>query len=308
MLDLMRLQTFVYAAETLSFSSAAQQMQLSQPTISHHIKALEESFDVELFDRSAGTLRLTEAGRLLLPQARKLVRQSYEVEQMVASVREQIVGHIRIACSTTAGKYVLPQFAARFRMRHPGVRVSILSCTSANVVPRLLEAEANIGVVSYDVCGRSGLECQVFFEDHIVLIVPAGHRWAGRASIDPSELLEEPFLLREETSGTRRVLLAELGKHDISLDDMDVFLELGNAEAIVRMVEAGFGVSFVSRLSAVWALERKSVIEVPVTGFDLRRQVYMVQKTIREANRGVEAFWGFVHDTSNADLLHMAER
>lgn len=307
MLDLMRLQTFVYAAENLSFSVAAQNMQLSQPTISHHIKALEESLGVELFDRSAGTLRLTEAGRLLLPQARRLMRQSYEVEQMMASVREQIVGHIRIACSTTAGKYVLPQFAARFRLRHPGVRVSIMSCTSANVLPKLLESEANIGVVSYDVCGRSGLECQVFFEDHIVLIVPANHRWAGRASIDPSELLEEPFLMRESTSGTRRVLLAELGKHDIALDDMNVFMELGNAEAIVRTVEAGFGVSFVSRLSGVWALERKSVIEVPVAGFDLRRQVYMVQRTIRDANRGAEAFWGFVHDASNADLLRMAE-
>jgi DNA-binding transcriptional LysR family regulator len=308
MIDLMRLQTFVHAAESLSFSTAARHMQLSQPTVSHHIKMLEETFGVELFDRSAGVLRLTDAGRLLLPQARKLVRRAVELEQMMESIQDQIVGNIQIACSTTTGKYVLPQFAARFRKRHQNVRVSILRCTTEHVVPSLLEAEANIGVVSYDVCGRSGLECQEFFEDHIILIAAADHPWVNRQHIDPSELLEEPSLMREPTSGTRRVLLAELGKHDIALDDLNVFMELGNAEAIIRTVEAGFGVSFVSRLAADWALDRGSVVEIPVAGFDLHRQVYMVQKTMREANRAAEAFWGFVHDPSNADLLRMAER
>jgi DNA-binding transcriptional LysR family regulator len=308
MMDLMRLQTFVDAAESLSFSATARHMQLSQPTVSHHIKLLEETLGVELFDRSAGALRLTDAGRFLLPQARKLVRRAVELEQMMESIQVQIVGNIQIACSTTTGKYVLPQFAARFRERHQAVRVSILRCTTEHVVPSLLEAEANIGVVSYDVCGRSGLECQEFFEDHIILIAPVDHPWVHRQHIDPSELLEERFLMREPTSGTRRVLLAELGRHDIVLDDLNVFMELGNAEAIIRTVEAGFGISFVSRLAADWALELGSVAEIPVAGFDLYRQVYMVQKAIREANRAAEAFWGFVHDPSNADLLRLAER
>jgi LysR family transcriptional regulator, transcriptional activator of the cysJI operon len=104
------------------------------------------------------------------------------------------------------------------------------------------------------------------------------------------------------------VMLAELGKHDIVLDDMNIFMELGNAEAIIKTIEAGFGVSFVSRLAAEWALERGSVVEVPVAGFNLRLTVYMVQRAMHEANRTVEAFWGFVHDPANADLLHIAEQ
>jgi DNA-binding transcriptional LysR family regulator len=308
MIDLMRLQTFLYAAENLSFSAAARHMQLTQPTISHHIKTLEETLGVELFDRSGGALKLTEAGRLLLPQARKLVRYSIELQQMMESIQDEILGHIRIVCSTTTGKYILPQFAARFRHRHPGVRVSILRCTPEHVGLRLLETEANLGVVSYDVCGHSGLECQEFFEDHVILIVPADHPWASRQYVEPTELLQEPFLIREPTSGTRRVMLAELGKHDIALDNMNIFMELGNAEAIVRTIEAGFGISFISRTAAAWALDRGSVVEVPVAGFSLYRRVYMVRKSIREANRAVEAFWGFVHDPTNVDLLHMAER
>ncbi len=307
MLDLIRLQTFLHVAQCMSFSEAAEQLHLSQPTISHHIKMLEQELGVELFNRSGNGLRLTEAGALLLPRARRLVREAIEVKQVMASLEERIEGQLRIACSTTTGKYILPQFAARFHERHPGVSVSVLRCTSSQVVPRLLKTEADLGVVSFDACG-DGMECQEFFNDHIVLIVPAQHPWAVRDYVDPSELLDTPVIVREATSGTHRTILAELGKHGIMLDDLDVFLEMGNAEAIVKTVEAGFGVTFVSRLAAAWALDNGTVVEVPVAGCELHRKVYLVKPEIRETSRAVEAFWGFVHDPANADLLYLAER
>jgi LysR family transcriptional regulator, low CO2-responsive transcriptional regulator len=306
MIDLTKLQAFLFAAESLSFSEAAKQLHLSQPTISHHIKSLELELGVELFARSGSGLKLTDAGRLLMSQAGKLLREAHAVEQMLESLQEKIAGQITIACSTTSGKYVLPQVAARFRQQHPGVKISILACTQENVVPRLMKEEADLGVVSYDACGGE-LECQEFFQDHIVLIVPLNHPWAERKYVEPAELLRTPFIMREPTSGTRKVMLAEFGKHDISLEDMDIFLEMGNAEAIVKTVEAGFGVSFVSRLSAAWALERGTVVEVPVAGFDLRRKLYMMRYKLRPPQRALEAFWNFVHDPQNADVLHLAE-
>jgi DNA-binding transcriptional LysR family regulator len=306
MIDLTRLRAFIYAAESLSFSEAAIQLHLTQPTISHHIKALEKTLGVELFTRSGHTLKLTEAGRLLLPYAHKLIHQAGEVQEMMVSLQQKIVGHLRIACSTTAGKYILPQLAARFCQRFPGINVSILSCTPQHVVPRLLEGEANLAVVSsYDLCGN-GLECQEFFNDIITLIVPAGHPWARRQSIEPAELLEERMIVREPTSGTRRVMLTELARHDITLDDLSIYLELGNAEAIVRTVEAGFGISFVSTLAADWALRLRHVVAVPVAGLELWRRVYMVRRTLEDPNRPQEAFWSFVHDPSNADLRGLA--
>jgi DNA-binding transcriptional LysR family regulator len=244
---------------------------------------------------------------MLLPLARKLLRESIELHEMMYSLQDKIVGQLRIACSTTTGKYILPQFAARFHDRHPEVTINILRCSPETILPSLMEEEANLGVVSYDLCGGK-LECQEFFLDHIVLIVPSDHPWTSRSSIDLSELLDEPFILRESTSGTRRVLLAELGKHDIALNDMRVFMELGNAEAIEKTVEAGFGVPFFSRLAAAWALELGSVWEIPVTGIDLGRRVYMVRSSLQAPNRAIEAFWDYVHDPSNADLLRMAER
>jgi DNA-binding transcriptional LysR family regulator len=307
MTDLTKLKSFLHAAENMSFSEAAKYLHLTQPTISHHIKTLERELGIELFNRSGPNLKLTEAGRLLLPRARKLIRQSIEMQEVMASLQQKIVGHLRIACSTTAGKYILPLLAARFSQRYPGIRVSILTCTPEHVVPRLLEEEANLGVVSsYEVCGN-GLECQEFFKDSIALIVPVNHPWAFRQSIEPENLLEEPIIIREPTSGTRRVMLTELAKHDIALADLNIFLELSNAEAIVRTVSAGFGVSFVSTLASACPLERGNVVEVPVTGLELRRTIYMARRSLDAPNRPQEVFWSFVHDPANADLLRLAE-
>ena len=307
MTDLTKLNSFLLVAENLSFSKAAKQLHLTQPTISHHIKTLERDLGVELFDRSGSNLRLTEAGRLLLPRARKLVHQSIEMREMMASLQQEVAGHLRLACSTAAGKYILPLLSARFCRRYPGTRVSILTCTPDYVVPRLLEGEANLGVVSsYDIC-KNGLDCQEFFKNSITLIVSTDHPWAYCQSIEPADLLDEPMIIREPTSGTRRVMLTELAKHDITMDDLNIFLELGNAEAIVRTVAAGFGVSFVSTLATTCPLERKHVVEVPVAGLELRRTIYMIRRSLDVPNRAQEAFWSFVHDPANADLLKLAE-
>ena len=133
MIDIVKLGTFIYAAESLSFSEAAKQLNLSQPTVSYQIKTLENELGVNLFVRSGSQLQLTEAGRLLLPRARQLFNQSNEMEELLSSLQDGDVGDLRIACSTTAGKYILPQLAARFSQRYPGIRVCILRCTSGDV-------------------------------------------------------------------------------------------------------------------------------------------------------------------------------
>ncbi|MFO8035638.1 MAG: selenium metabolism-associated LysR family transcriptional regulator [Anaerolineales bacterium] len=305
MFDFSKLETFLLAAEYLSFSEAARHLHLTQPTVSHHIKSLEDELGVTLFHRTGKGLRLSEAGRLLLPWARKVMHDSIDLQKMMDALHEGIAGDLRIACSTTAGKYILPQLAARFSQLHPNIHVSILQCTAEHVVPRLLEGEANLGVLSYEL-HQEGLEMQEFFEDAISLIVPSLHPWAQRSSIKPGELIGEPIIIREATSGTRRVMLSELAKHDISIDDLNIFMQLGNAEAIVRTVAAGYGVSFVSSLASACPLERGNVVDVPVEGFELNRTIYMARKRLDTPHRPQEAFWSFVHDPDNADLLRLA--
>jgi DNA-binding transcriptional LysR family regulator len=305
MIDIQKIETFLAAAENLSLSEAAKQLHLSQPAVSHQIKVLEQELDVTLFIRSNTGLQLTEAGRLMLPWARRLLHDTSDLREMMSSLHADIVGELRIACSTTAGKYILPQMGARFCQQYPGIKVRILACGPEQTTLDLLDGEAHIGVVSSEIDDK-GLESQEFFRDTITLIVPANHRWTMRKSIEPAEILEEKIIMREETAGTRRVVLTELAKHDISLDDLDVFMELGNAEAIVRTVAAGYGISFVSTLASACPLERGNVIDLPMNGLTLQRRVYMVRKRISDPHRPRDVFWSFIHDPSNADLLRMA--
>jgi LysR family transcriptional regulator, low CO2-responsive transcriptional regulator len=305
MIDIQRIQTFLSAAESLNFSETAKQLHLSQPTVSHQIKLLEQELGATLFIRSNTGLQLTEAGQLLLPWARRLLHDSSDLESMMASLQE-VAGDLRIACSTTAGKYILPLLAARFRLRYPGIQVHIPACAPEKVALDLLDGDAHLGVLSREV-GDANLEIQEFFHDTITLIVPANHRWAFRSSIEPAELLEEPIIMREPTSGTRRVVLEELAKHDISLEDLNIFMELGNAEAIVRTVADGYGVAFVSELAATYPLERGNIIAIPVEGLTLQRTIYMVRKRVGDSYRPRDAFWSFVHAPENADLLRLPE-
>lgn len=306
MTDLIKLETFILAAECSSFSEAAKQLNLTQPTVSYHIKELEKELGVTLFTRSGSNLQLTEAGRLLLPWSRKLVNQSNELQEMISALQDGVVGQLRIACSTTAGKYLLPQLAARFCQRYPGIKISILRCTSGDVALQLLENEADLGVVSFEI-QEENIEYQEFFDDSISLIVPQDHPWALRRVIEPDDLIAEPLIIRESSSGTRRMMLSQMAKFDIGLDDLNIFMELGSAEAIVRTVATGYGISFVSTLASACPLERGHVVEVQVKGFDMHRKIFMIRKRLDIHLRAQEVFWSFVHSPQNIDVLRQAE-
>jgi len=307
MVDINKIETFLRSTETLNFSETAKQLHLSQPTVSHHIKTLEQEMGVSLFIRTNTGLQLTEAGRLLLPWARRLQHDTHTMQAMMSSIHEDVVGDLRISCSTTAGKYVLPQLAARFCQHFSGVRVQILACTPEDVTLSLLDGDAHLGVFSREILDP-GLELQEFFRDTIALIIPANHKWSFRKAIEPDEITEEPLIIREETSGTRRVVLSELAKFDINLGDLKILMELGNAEAIVHTVSAGYGIAFVSNLASAYPLGLGKVIDMQVNGLDLKRTIYMARKISSIPHRPRDVFWSFIHAPENADLIHLAEQ
>lgn len=302
MVDIQRIQTFLCAAESSSLTEAAKQLHLTQPAVSHQIKLLEQELGVKLFTRGSGGLKMTEAGELLLPWARRLLHDVDDMKDMMSSTQDVFAGELRIMCSTCIGKYLLPQLAARFCRRYPKIKVRILACGPERTALRLLEGDAHLGIVSHETNDK-GIESQEFFEDKIELVIPANHRWAGRSSIEPSEIVREPFLLREETSGTRWVMLAELSKFDIHLEDLNIFMEIGNAEGIMEAVSHGHGISFVSELASSHLRELGRVVRMPVDGLNIKRTIYMVRKRISAPHRPRDVFWSFVHAPENAELL-----
>jgi DNA-binding transcriptional LysR family regulator len=147
------------------------------------------------------------------------------------------------------------------------------------------------------------VESQEFFHDKIELIVPANHRWAKKTFIEPAELISEPLLLREEVSSTRWVMLTELSKFDISLEDLNIFLEIGSVEGVLEAISNGYGVSFVSEVASRYLKELGRVVSVPVEGLNMQRTIYMVRKRISAPHRPRDVFWNFIHAPENSDLL-----
>lgn len=305
MLNIHEMNVFLTAAETQNFSEAARQLHMTQPAVSMQIQSLEQLLGALLFERSGRRIQLSEAGETLIPMARDLVNMSLRIEETMKSLSGKVVGHLKIGCSTTAGKYILPQLVARFRRMHPGVHVTVYNSGRDHVMQMLCDGMTHISVISSLIHCREA-EFQPFFTDRVVLIVPADHPWASRDVIEPEELSEVDFILRDDTAGTHHVVLEGLLEHGIQVDDLKVVMELGNAEAIEMAVEEGIGVSFVSRLVARRGVELGRIKVVQVEGLNLERKIYMTHNVRRAATSAQAEFWNFVHQPLNGTLLKLA--
>ncbi len=296
MLDLNALHLFVTVAEQGSFSQAGRIGHISQPAVSQAIQALERQLGVKLFARTGKSVRLTEHGFALLPMARELLTSAHRLEQTMISLHDEVVGEMTIGCSTTSGKYILPGLIAQFRKKYPHVRVNVDVTSRHTVFEKLMHGDLALGVSSKAI-DNPDLEYQSFYKDTVILIVPADHPWAKFRQVHPDDLLDEPLILREESAGTREVLMEGLHQHDIHLDMLNISMVLGNAEAIEMAVEEGLGVAFISRLAASRGLALGRVVEVETLGMSLHRNIYLIHHRNKTLPRAHAEFWGFVRES-----------
>ncbi len=302
MLELHELNVFLQAYEAMSFTGAAERLHISQPAVSMQINSLEKRLNALLFDRSGRNIRPTEAADALLPLAREILNFGTNIEETMASLHGELSGHLQIGCSTSGGRYILPHLIARFRNLHPKVRITVGICTPGHAVDQVCDGRSHLGIISSET-GCREVEYRPFFEDQVVLIVPRKHPWANAKFISPQELISQPFILREPTSGTTRVMQIGLLEHDIRLDDLDLVMELGSAEAIVTAVEAGIGIAFISRIVTSRCIAGGAIIEVPVKGLILQRQLHMARHSRRAQTRVQAAFWDFCHTKEIREFL-----
>lgn len=298
MLNLEALKVFLAVAEHGSFSEAGRNIHISQPAVSQIIQGLERQLEVQLFTRQGRTAQLTEAAQVLLPMARELIATSQRVEQTMFSLQGEVIGEMNIGCSTASGKYLLPGLISRFRRLYPQVRLNVLVTSRESVINKLISRQAAFGVSSKQI-NHPELEYLDFFTDAVILIAPSNHPWARNRKIYPDDLLEEPMILREESAGTREVMMEGLRKHDLSPEMLNVSMVLGNAEAIEMAVEEGLGIAFVSRLAALRGLALGRIVEIDVEGMQLLRNIYLIRNRQQPPTRAQVEFWRFILESSH---------
>jgi len=244
--DLRQLEIFVKVAEYGSFSRAAEALYLTQPTVSEHIRTLEDELGVRLLDRLGRGAAVTRGGLLLLSYAQRMLALSREARQAMDGFQGRMSGELLIGASTIPGEYVLPALIGRFKGKYPDISITLLIGDSQAVIDWVAEGRAELGVVGARPSVRS-IEYKELMPDEVVVVVRGGHAWQGRKQIALEELREEPLLVRERGSGTRAALEAALAEIGTDLGSFRIVGEMGSTQAIKQAVKAGVGVSLVSR-------------------------------------------------------------
>lgn len=274
-LENFRLKVFRAVAQHLNFRKAAEQLFLTQPAVTLQIKALESELGLRLFDRTGGKIALTQQGSVLRDYADKLASLASEAEQALCCGEEDISGELAVGASTTIAQYVLPRLLGAFQNEYPKIQFSLHSGNTSEIVRCLLDGSVALGLIEGPARER-GVHTEPFMEDELVLITPST---LDSARLSPSQFVSMNLLMREQGSGSRRVVELALEKADFKLKAFKKVMELDSTEAIKSAVEAGLGVGFVSRWAIAKELEIGTLRVAEVNGVRATRHFTLISRT-----------------------------
>jgi DNA-binding transcriptional LysR family regulator len=295
MMDLWQLNIFCKVIELKSFSRAGKAVHLSQPTISSHIKDLEDHFSCRLIDRLSKEAIPTKAGELLYGYAKRMLALRDETETVLAEYNGKIQGRLVIGGSTIPGTYLMPQLIADFKRTYPDVIISLVIGDTDHIIDGILKASLELGIVGAKAETRKIVQ-EKLIEDEMCLIVPAGHRWAGEKRVSLKRLVSEPFILREHGSGTLKSLGQNLSRCGYSIEDLNVVAELGSTQAICQGIKTGAGVSVISKLAVAEDIQAGRLNALEIKGLDLKRNFYLTRHRHRSPSPLCRAFVNFLKE------------
>ena len=286
-----RLQVFHAVAGVLSFTRAAELLHMTQPAVTHQIRQLEQELDTRLFDRANNRISLTEAGRCTLGYASRIMALYGEMDEAVKALTGARTGLAAVGASTTVAEYMLPELLGEFRRRFPDVRIRLHVANTDAVVAMVADNTIDLGVVEGEVENRS-LLVEPCRRDELVAIVAPGHPLEALEAVPAAALPEHPFVQREGGSGTRSVIARWLGEQGLAEDALDCPFELGSTEAIKGAVQAGVGVSIVSRATIANELELGRLVARPLAP-RLERAYFFVRQRQAFRTHVMDELYGF---------------
>ena len=298
-MDTRQLAAFCAVVERKSFSQAAERLGVTQPAVSLQVRALEKRLGTQLLDRSGRRVEPTEAGlRLYRGAQRMLTLEDQIVADVTASAEGDLSGDLVLGASTGPAAIAVPLLLCEFQRESPGVRVFLTVSDTHAVVERVATRELELGIVGAARRHR-GVRFEPFFSDEVILACPPGHRFAGR-TVSLGELREESLVLMQEGAGVRQVVEDALRRQGVRLRDLDVRLELGLQESVRAAVEAGYGVTFISRTAVEAGLEAGTLAAAQVEGMEASREISLASATGRTRSRVAEAFVEFARGRLSA--------
>ena len=291
-MNLKQLEAFVQVAEGGSFSKAAKELFLTQPTISAHIASLEKELGVRLFVRNTKEVGLSDDGKDLYKYARQIVDLEKKIEERFGEKDSGEKHCVTIAASTIPAQYLLPKILIRFNEKHPEEQIKIIETDSTKVVTQIVEHMADVGFTG-TVLEKKHCKYIPFYKDELVIITPNTEKYQKLMQESPNDirwLLKEHVIMREEGSGTRKEAKKQLKRAGVNPSELDIIASIENQETIKKSVRQGMGVSVLSRLATEEETRDGYVLAFPIPKADAGRDINLVYNKNYQLSGSAERF------------------
>ena len=294
-MDIHQLKIFASVFRNKSFSRASDELHLTQPTISDHIRTLEDELDCKLFDRLGRTIIPTKEAEVLYSHAMEIIEKTIILKESIGQTKKEIKGELIIGASTIPGTYLMPHIMAKFQKRYPSVSFQILVSDSRDIVEKVSRHELLMGAVGAKTTNTQ-INYTPFMDDE--LIVVSSPSLIKKEDMTIRELIKFPIILREEGSGTRKETEKILEGKGISFENIKVAGIFGSTDAVKQAVKAGLGVSILSRFSVTDELKYKILKEIKLIDIQMKRKFYIVTHKKRTLPRAYKMFLEHIMDES----------
>lgn len=272
-MDIHQLRVFASVFKNKSFSKASGELYLTQPTISDHIRTLENEFDCKLFDRLGRTIIPTKEAEVLYSHAMEIIEKANTLKETIGQFKKEVTGDLIIGASTIPGTYLLPPMMAAFQKRYPSISSQILISDSRGIVDRVSKQELLLGIVGAKL-GNEQIHYIPFVKDELIVVSSPSLIKSSRIPL--KELIKFPMVLREAGSGTRREAEKILEGKGISYDSIKTAGIFGSTDAIKQAVKAGLGFSILSKFAVIDELKHRILKEIKLTDIQMKRKFYII--------------------------------
>ena len=275
-IEFRHLETFCRVADLKSFSKAADDLFLTQPTVSGHILSLEQSLSLRLFDRASREVRLTKSGEVFQEYASKILSLRRDLFNALSEFSKGIRGELSLGTSTIPGEYLLPRLIGDFKKEHPSFVISLKIADTKEVIEYVLQDRVEFGIIGARL-NHPSLHYEKYGEDEIIVVAPSDHPLARKKGVTLDDLSKEPWIIREDGSGTRIAAEKALRRKGKSLKQFNVVMEMGSTSSVKEGVRAKLGLAFISERATEGEVRQGAFSRIDVEGFEpIIRQFYIV--------------------------------
>jgi len=292
------LEIFCKVVELENFSKAAKAVFLVQASVSERIASLEKKIGTRLLDRLGRKVIPTAAGELLHKHATLLLEMKETAQLEMENFLGLKQGEVSMGGSTIPGEYILPALISRFNKKYPYLSVQLKISDSSNIEKRILKGQLELGVIGSK-STHPNIISQQLWEDELVLAVPANHPFARRKSVSLKELRETPFILREEGSGTLKILedyLRDSGENGTSA--FQLTSRFGSSTAVKEGIKSGLGLSILSKRAIETEVKAGLLKALKIKGLSISRNFYMIRNKLRIASPSCQAMLDYLLATA----------